>query len=109
MYGMGLRKTFVCWCSEKLIQDLATAAGDNLELLNKYCNRHLSLTSHGIKHFEVIVLGHSLREGYYHDTTSCHGNAWRRGRLFLPLLHSALLLLKGSQIVGKVVVFFLKI
>lgn len=109
MYGMGLRKTFVCCCSEKLIQDLATAAGDNLELLNKYCNQHLSLTSHGIKHFEVIVLGHSLREGYYHDTTSCHGNAWRRGRLFLPLLHSALLLLKGSQIVGKVVVFFLKI
>lgn len=95
--------------AEKLIQDMATAAGDNLELLNKYCNQHLSLKSHGIKHFEVIVLGHSLREGYYHDTTSCHGNAWRRGRLFLPLLHFALLLLKGSQIIGKVVFSILKI
>lgn len=91
MYGMELRKTFVWCCNEKLIQDMATAAGDNLELLNKYCNRHLSLTSHGIKYFEVIVLGRSLREGYYHDTASCHGNAWRRGRLFLPPLHSALL------------------
>lgn len=106
MYKMGLRKTFVCCCSEKLIQDMATAAGDNLELLNKYCNQHLSLKSHGIKHFEGIVLGHSLREGYYHDTTSCHGNARRRGRLFLPLLHSALLLLREVRSLAVVVFFF---
>lgn len=74
MHWVELRKTFVWGCNEKIIQDMATAAGDNLELLNKYCNQHLSLTSHGIKHFEVIVLGHSLREDYYHDRASCHGN-----------------------------------
>lgn len=63
MYGMELRKTFVWCCNEKLIQDMAAAAGDNLELLNKYCNQHLSLTSHGIKHSEMIVLGCSLGGG----------------------------------------------
>lgn len=71
------------------MQDIATAAGDNLELLNKYCNRYLSLASHGIKHFEVIVLGCSLREDYYHDRTSCHGNTRRREMFFLPPPHSA--------------------
>lgn len=81
---------------------MATAADDNLELLNKDCNLHLSLTSHGIKHFEVIVLGHSLREGFYHDTTSCHGNAWRRGRPFLLCILPYSI--KGKpEIIGKAV------
>lgn len=39
----------------ELIQDRVTAVGDSLGLLNVYCSQHLSLTSDGIKHFEVIV------------------------------------------------------
>lgn len=34
----------------------------DIELLNKYGDKYLSLTCHGIKHFDVIVLGCSVRK-----------------------------------------------
>lgn len=57
----------------ELIQDGVTAVGDSLGLVNECCNQYLSLTSDRIKHFEVIVLVRSLREDYFYDRSSCHG------------------------------------
>lgn len=108
IHWVQLRKTFVWGCNEKWIQDMAAAAGDNSELLNKHCNQHLSLTSHGIKHLEVIVLGRDLRMDYYCGRTSCHGNTWReRGSSFLLCCLYSSIQEGKPEILGKVLGFFI--